>query len=152
MERNYSNYILGSSSEAICSTNHRSLYSKYKCNCIRLTHCRENVDCCLALLAALQCFIALHYHSYCFHHLTVIRRYIVKGSIPHVELYYCSLSAKMITLTKSSLRLDYECPRHSKNTKLLHYEVRYTTSEPFILSFSDVSAIISPIKLGGNYK
>lgn len=51
----------------------------------------------------------------------------------------------MITRTKSSLRLDYECPCRSKNIKVLHYKVRYTTSEHFILSFSDVSAIITPI-------
>jgi len=53
----------------------------------------------------------------------------------------------MIIRTKSSLRLDYECPCHRKTTKVLHYKVRYTISDRFILSFSDVSAIITPIKL-----
>ena len=43
-------------------------------------------------------------------------------------------------------------PCHSKNIKVLHYKVRYTIIEPPILSFSDVSAITAPIKLGGNYK
>jgi len=152
MEKNYSNDVLTSSCEAICSTNHRDLYSKYKCNCIRLTYCRENVNCWLALLAALQCFIALHYHSDCFLHLTVVRRYILKRSIPQVGLHNCSLSAQMITRTKSSLKLDYECPCHRKNITVLHYKVRYTIIEPSKLSFSDVSAIITPIKLGGNYK
>jgi len=152
MERNYSNYVLAPSGDAICSTNYRDLYSKYKINCIRLTHCRENVDCWLTLLAALQCFIAWHYRSRCFLHLTVVRRYILKRSIPQVDLHNCSLSAQMVTRTKSSLSLDYECPCHSKNIKLLHYEVRYTISEPSILSFSDVLAITALIKLGGNYK
>jgi hypothetical protein len=152
MERNSSNYVLESSREAICSTNHCSLYSKHKCNCTRLTQCRENAGWRLALLAALQCFTALHYHSYCFFHLTVVRRYIVKGSVPQVGLHYCSLSAEMITRAKSSLKLDYECPCHSKNLKLLHYKIRYTISDPLVLSFSDVSAIITPIKLGGNHR